>query len=281
MGIKRVAIDFTTAILKAGIRLGTGRYSSQIFSHLSEQLAPVVEEDAKIGRLKFYCPSRLPEWRARTLMTKEPETLDWIDGFSKSDVLWDVGANVGLYTLYTALRGVSVLAFEPSPGNYFLLSRNIELNGFDDRISSYCIAFNDDTRLDSFFMANTELGGALNSFGEAKDWKGEAYTPKFKQSMLGFTIDDFIRQFNPPFPTHLKIDVDGIEKKIVDGASATLADKRLKSVLIELNINLDECAEINAIMDTHGLVLHKREHADEFYVGEMNCIYNHIFVRKT
>jgi hypothetical protein len=159
MGIKRTAIDFATAALKAGIRLGTGHYASQIFAHLAEQLVPVVEEYAKIGHLKFYCPSRLPEWRARTLMTKEPETLEWIDGFEKSDVLWDVGANVGLYTLYAALRGLSVLAFEPSPGNYFLLSRNIELNGFDNLISSYCIAFNDDKRLDSFFMANTELGG--------------------------------------------------------------------------------------------------------------------------
>lgn len=280
MGVKRDVLDFATATLKTAIRVASVGQSSRVFSHLAEQFVPVVEENAGIGSLKFFCPSPMPEWRARTLMTKEPETIEWIGTFDKSDVLWDIGANVGVYTLYAALRGLSVLAFEPSPGNYYVLSRNIEINGFSERVSSYCIAFNNETLLDSFYMSNTELGGALSSFGEAIDWKGEIYTAKFKQSMLGFSIDDFIRQFNPPFPTHLKIDVDGIEKKIVQGATATLTDKRLKTVLIELNVDLDDCGETIAIMEQHGFGLHKREHSNQFCVGTAKSVYNHIFARK-
>jgi len=280
MGVKRRLLELAAAGLRGGVRVVVGRKrSSQVLAHLSEQLVPVVEQDAGIGSLKFFCPSHLPEWRARTLMSKEPETLEWIDGFADTDVLWDVGANVGLYSLYAALRGLAVLSFEPSPGNYYLLSRNVELNGFDERIASYCIAFNDDTRLDAFYMANTDLGGALSSFGEATDWKGEVFKAKFRQAMVGFSIDDFIRQFSPPFPNHLKIDVDGIEKKIVTGAAATLADLRLKSVLIELNVNLGETAEIIRIMEQSGLSLAKREHAEAYYLGEAKAIYNHIFVR--
>ncbi|OIO68537.1 MAG: hypothetical protein AUJ58_08955 [Zetaproteobacteria bacterium CG1_02_55_237] len=215
------------------------------------------------------------------MVTKEPETIEWIEQIQKGEVLWDVGANVGVFSLYAASRGKHVLAFEPSPANCYLLSRNVEINGFDDLVSSYCIAFNDETCLDSFYMSNTELGGALSSFGEVVDWKGESYDVQFRQAMLGFAVDDFIKQFKPPFPNHLKIDVDGIEKKIVLGAEKTLSDKRLKSVLIELNINLDECEEIVAMMKQHGLMLFKRAHEDTFYSENMSCIYNHIFVRES
>jgi len=107
----------------------------------------------------------------------------------KTDVLGH-RANVGIYSLYAALRGVAVIAFEPAPGNYYILSRNIEINGFGDRIASFCVALNDDTRLASFHMQSTELGGSLSSFGEAIDFKGEPYTAKFKQSMVGYSIDD-------------------------------------------------------------------------------------------
>ena len=45
----------------------------------------------------FYS-NRLVEWRVDTFFTKEPETLEWIDGFEKKDnlIFWDIGANIGL-----------------------------------------------------------------------------------------------------------------------------------------------------------------------------------------
>ena len=279
MSFKKQALELAIAILKRGIGITMGKRASQISAQIAEQLTPIVQQDAGIGTLKFFCPGNVPEWRARTLLTKEPETIEWINGFDKTDVLWDIGANVGVYSLYAALCGVSVHAFEPAPANYYLLSKNVEVNGFDERIASFCIAFNDETRLDTFYMANTELGGALNSFGEATDWKGEGYSAKFKQSMLGFTIDDFIRQFTPLFPHHIKIDVDGIEKKIVNGAIQTLSDSRLKSVLIELNIDWEESLGIVGIMESMGLILHKREHNPMFATGRFSSVYNHIFVR--
>ena len=55
--------------------------------------------------------------------------------------------------------------------------------------------------------------------------------------MIGFTIDEFVRGFDPKFSTYVKIDVDGIENKIVEGGRKTLADSRLKSILVELNDN--------------------------------------------
>lgn len=280
MTVKRAAFDAVASMLITGVRVLSAGRASQVLANLSERLAPIVTITAGTGVIKFFCPSPMPEWRARTLMTKEPETIAWINGFDKSDVLWDVGANVGIYSLYAASRGISVLAFEPAPGNAYLLSRNVELNAFDKLVSSYCLAFSDQTRLDSFHMSNTDLGGALSSFGEATDWKGGHYITKFLQAMIGFSIDDFIKQFSPPFPTHIKIDVDGIEKKIVLGAAGTLSDQRVKSVLIELNDVLPECDEIISLMNRYGLELRQKQHADQFYPGEARSVFNHIFSRK-
>lgn len=279
MGIKRKALDLTVALLKGGIRFAAGERSTQIYAYLSEQIVPILEQKTDAGVLKFLCPGSLPEYRARTLLTKEPETIEWINGFDKADVLWDIGANVGIYSLYAAQCGLIVQAFEPSPGNYYLLSKNIELNRFDERVASYCLAFNDKTCLDSFYMSNTDLGGSMSSFGEAINWRGESYTAKFKQAMVGFTIDDFISRFNPPFPGHIKIDVDGIEKKIVEGAAKTFSDRRLKSVLVELNTEWKDYADILGLFEKAGLKLYKRSHAAMFDGSELKAVYNHIFRR--
>ncbi|MBF0244952.1 MAG: FkbM family methyltransferase [Planctomycetes bacterium] len=213
-------------------------------------------------------------------MTKEPETLEWIGTFAQDDILWDIGANVGVYSLYAAKKGHRVLSFEPSPSNYYLISRNIELNGLDDRISAYCVAFNDESKLDTLFMSNTELGSALSTFGEETDWQGKPMSTALRQSMLGFSVDDFVRDFHPPFPGHIKLDVDGIENKILRGAPKTLADRRLKSVLVELDLERrDYLKEVTSLLEGAGLRLFRKEHAPECEQGPFSSVYNHIFTR--
>ena len=52
---------------------------------------------------------RICRYRASTFESKEPETLAWIDGFKKNDSLLDIGANIGMYSLYAAKKGVKYL----------------------------------------------------------------------------------------------------------------------------------------------------------------------------
>lgn len=176
-----------------------------------------------------------PIWRADSLLSKEPETIRWIDSFVEGDVFWDIGANVGIYTLYAATKpGIQVLAFEPAVVNLHVLSRNIEMNHLDGSVQAYCLAFTNTTKLDTFHMRKTSYGGAGHNFGEPVNWRGEALDVVFKQATMGFSIDHFIAQFEPAFPNHIKIDVDGIEGDIIEGATETLRDPRLRSVLVEL-----------------------------------------------
>lgn len=280
MNLKQKAMNSATQLLKMGICVLGGSRSTLISAQLAEELVPIISQKTDFGIIEFFCPGKIPEWRARTLLTKEPETIEWINTFNDKDVFWDVGANVGVYTLYAALRNIAVMSFEPSPSNYYLLNRNIEINKMDNRISALCIAFNDTTRLDSFYMANTELGGALSSFAEAVDWKGEPFTVSFKQAMIGFSIDDFVRQFDPLFPNHIKIDVDGIESKIIKGAEKTLSDKRVKSVLIELDSSRKNyCKEVMEAIEEAGMKFIKKQHALMFDNGPYSESYNYIFMR--
>jgi FkbM family methyltransferase len=280
MSLKQKVMNSSIKLLKTGIRVFCGRRSVLISAQIAEELAPIVSQDTEFGVLYFFCPGKIPGWRALTLLTKEPETIEWINTFSDKDVFWDIGANVGVYTLYAALRNIAVVSFEPSPNNYYLLNRNIKINKMENRISALCIAFNDTTRLDFLYMSNTELGGAHNSFAEVVDWKGNSFSISFKQSMLGFSVDDFIRQFNPPFPNHIKIDVDGIEDKILKGANKTLSDRRVKSILVELDSSREGyCKEVMVEVEKAGLKLIKKQHSPIFDNGQFANSYNYIFMR--
>jgi FkbM family methyltransferase len=271
--------------LRAGLQLSGGRVRRLLSeaANSGDQSLPLMIETMATSRgpIKFYCLGALPLWRARTLFTKEPETIEWIDSFGEGDVFWDIGANVGIYSLYAAAhRGIRVVAFEPAAANYYLLNRNIELNGIDDRVQAYCIALSDESGIQMLNMQTPELGGALASFGEPVDNFGKRFAPGFRQGMLGYTVDGFVGMFGPPFPNHLKIDVDGIEDRIIAGAAKTLADPRLKSLSIELDsARASETADIIARIEAGGLKLSARRQSEMVASGEYRTVFNYQFWR--
>ena len=278
MNMKRVLMQLVTRVIKAGIQLFGASRAPEISYRLAEELIPTVGQKCDIGTIYFFCPGRLSLYRAQTLLTKEPETIEWINGFASGDVLWDIGACVGVYSLYSALRDIKVVSFEPSSVNYYLLNKNIEINKMSKRISAYCIAFNDKTEIDSFYMSSTEGGSASHSFGQAVDWEGKEFVPTFIQGMIGISIDDFVSLFSPPFPNHIKIDVDGIEEKIVKGAVNTFADLRLKSLLVEID-NEKESKDIIKLIEGLGIKFCEKRHSPRYDNSKYSGVYNYIFRR--
>ena len=73
------------------------------------------------NEIKFFTPNQLTEYRVDTFFTKEPDMLRWIDNFKEIDklIFWDIGANIGLYSIYSVLKNdnISTIAFEPSTSN--------------------------------------------------------------------------------------------------------------------------------------------------------------------
>lgn len=201
----------------------------------SERLTATARLATRRGRLLVHAQTRLAFRHSRRLFHLEPDTVEWIDAIPDGSCFWDIGANVGLFSLYAALRpSIRVLAFEPSGSNFAALNRNIELNRMSDRVNGYCIAFAGETRLDVLNMANTGAGHVMHGFGTETDQFGSAIPTKFRQGAVGYSIDDFVKTFSPPQPTHLKIDVDGIENEILRGGRATLSAPSVRSMIIEI-----------------------------------------------
>ncbi len=93
----------------------------------------------------------------------EADTIGWIDSMPEDGVLWDIGGNIGFFTLYAAFKlrggGIRVVAFEPTAANYQALNHNIEENGMMDHIVAYCVALAGETRVGRLNIASDgEIG---------------------------------------------------------------------------------------------------------------------------
>lgn len=223
--------------------------------------------------LEFYCPNVICRYRSDSFSTKEPDTLKWIDSMSSGSVLWDIGANVGLYSIYAAKRSVTrVIAFEPSIFNLEWLGRNIYLNGLQKNIFVVPVALSDRCGSNTFGMSNTALGGALSTFGEKFDQNGRDLQIIFEYETVGLTLAAAYQYFSLPKPSHMKIDVDGLEHFILRGAGDVLSYP--KQVLIEIDdAFVAQATETANILTSVGLRLENK-----FSLGVPNQ-YNQLWCR--
>jgi FkbM family methyltransferase len=219
-------------------------------------------------------------WRYDTLSEKEPETVEWIDTFQLGETFWDVGANVGIYSIYAGVRGIRTMAFEPHFANYYQFCITIALNGLQDVVTPLSLAFAESKSIAAMNLASIDVGTSMSNFGAALDFRGQPFQPAFRQGMIGYDIDSFVADFGLPVPTHLKIDVDGLELDIVRGARRMLANPALQSVSIELiESDLGQVAEVTAIMSQAGLqFIHKRQNS-AFATPQTRDVLNYLFHR--
>jgi len=220
-----------------------------------EKLMPtcfVAHEGVQIG---WHTPSMHLKWRVDSLFTKEPCTIDWIAGMGRGEVLVDVGANVGMYTVWAAkTRGLRVYAFEPEAQNYGLLNRNIVLNGLGGSVKAYCVALSDQAGFSELHLSEFRAGGSCHSLGEQVDFKHQPARPAFSQGCISARLDDLVRDGVVPAPQHIKIDVDGFEPKVIAGAAEVLRGGKVRSLLVEVNRNLPDHLQMVAELGALGFV---------------------------
>jgi FkbM family methyltransferase len=217
----------------------------------------IVDTDLECGvTAKMFCVHPRTVKRSLAAFEKEPETIRWLDRAGPDDVLWDVGAHIGAFTLYAALRRhCRVVAFEPAAASFFTLNRNIELNDLQDSVIALCTAIPRERSIDYLHMPETHPGASLSNFGEATNFQNRAFRPAFRQGAVAYSLDDLAKATVLPFPTHMKIDVDGLERDIVLGGGTVLADHRLRSVVIELDIAPPVLIkEVARLLQRHGLI---------------------------
>jgi FkbM family methyltransferase len=214
---------------------GTHR-ATWTLAYLAERIAPLHRVDLASGRhLLFSCDGPFVYRRAQRLLTKEPDTIQWLDAMPDEAVLWDVGANIGVYSLYAALKQkVRVVAFEPEARNFLSLVRSVSANGFQERVMPLNLGIGEATGLTRLYLTSDEVGAAEHALSQPENNKG-GFKPMDSQSVLSYRLDDLAYQLELPFPSHIKIDVDGFEEPVLKGGQRFFADPRLKSVQIELS----------------------------------------------
>ena len=214
-------------------------------------------------------------WRFRSLLSKEPETIAWIDSLGDECVFWDIGANVGIYSIYAALRGHRVFAFEPHFANYFQLCANIFANSFESRVTALCMACAERPGFSHFNLANTAFGSALSSFGNNLDFRGRPYEVAFSQGMIGYDLDGVCGVLGVPKPKHMKIDVDGLELAIIRGGKSVLSDPNFSSLSVELVETDGELTEaVHSALAAAGLeFVHKRANPASRDKDVLNYLY--------
>jgi len=213
---------------------------------------PVVV-DSPHGPIRFLGHGLLSFGRASALMTKEPDSLKWIDRIEPGSIFWDIGANVGTLTLYAASREtLRVWSFEPAAANYYNLVANCELNGYSKKVQCLQLGFSDRTEI-AFLNVSQLLLGRSFSF---KEQPNKPYSGK--QAVQVWSIDEFIAHYDVPCPNYIKIDVPGLSHEILDGAIKTLSRQGVKEIQIEAHENSEKGQRLIRKMNERGFdIVHR------------------------
>lgn len=204
---------------------------------------------------------------------KEPETVSWIgQSLKPGEVFYDVGANVGAYSLIAGkLAGPSgaVYAFEPAAATFAKLVRNVQLNGLSEIVVPFNIALSERPDVLHLQLSNSVSGAAMHTLGR----NGQTAPGGVSQSVLAYPVDRMIQELGLRPPNHLKVDVDGAELAVLKGATSTLREPGLRSVLIEVEEGEPITEEIVSEIEAAGFSL------DSKHLHERSGVSNFIFKR--
>lgn len=220
-----------------------------------QQIYPTYSIPTTSGDLLCKCGHGRLRWRAMTFYSEEPETIKWLESIGQG-YLWDVGANVGMYSLYAAKVSKSrVLAIEPEAQNFAILLENIFLNNLQGAIQATNLAISHSFGLGRLSVHAVTKGGAYNDFESFADGSTmSSNSASVTQMQIGISLDDLVQKFGFDFPTHVKIDVDGNEPHIIQGATEVLSNPKCRSILIEIQRNDPEHLAIEASLRKFGYV---------------------------
>jgi len=139
------------------------------------------------------------------------------------DLFVDVGANIGSYSILAgACKGVKVIAIEPVPEPFLWLQKNIKVNKLDSKIESKNIGLADQ-------KSTLQFSSNLDTLNHVVSKKEN------NNSVISVDVDKLDNILNDKCPTVIKIDVEGYEFQVLNGAKHILDNPNLLAVIIELN----------------------------------------------
>ena len=252
---------------------GRSRWSNEFIQQLdpSIEIKPkFFDDDKKNKPIWFRTGHGRLYWRARHTFDLEKETNDWIKNFKETDIFYDVGANIGLYSIISSkLMNIKTYSFEPDLMNARILYENIIKNDVSDLVKIFPFALADYDYCADLYLKTLSYGDALHNL----DTKNLNVSDKneAKVSIPAFSLDTIIKTLNLEKPTKLKIDVDGIEIRILKGAKIALAT--VDEIIVEWARSNEDSKEILEFLDSLGFELIWESKPHNTYLDTVNAFF--------
>jgi FkbM family methyltransferase len=206
-----------------------------------------------LGRHPLYVtPSATLEYLLPTPFCFDPTLLYVATNYiNPSDTVWDIGANVGAFTIAAAHRANpgQILAVEADPWLAALLRRTTTLHGNRKLvIDVLCAAVGEATEINKFCIA--EAGRASSFLLQTGGRDLTAGQSRFTLSVATVTLDSLLKSYSPP--DFIKIDVEGAELLVLKGAQELLAETK---PTLYIEVDEQNRAPVSDLLHDHGYKL--------------------------
>ena len=272
------SVDFVLNKIKKNL------ITHKLYENLRHNVIEIIINKKKVFFLNYN--SQL-NFRINTIFTKEPETINWINTFknSKDKIFWDIGSNIGIYSIYASIthQNINVFSFEPSTKNLNILSNNISINNLSEKIKIIQLPLTEKkNQILKMSEKSFEEGSASNSFGVDYSFGGKKTVFNNQYYLFGTSIDHLVEEGILQIPDYIKIDVDGIEHLILRGSRKTLQNKKIKSLLVEVQEDFSEQFEnIKDILNENNFILSSKNQSERFKKHpQFKNSYNYIYTKK-
>jgi FkbM family methyltransferase len=144
---------------------------------------------------------------------------------NQGDVVLDIGANIGYFTLlFSRLVGPSgkVYSFEPEPENFSLLKKNVELNNYKNIILIQKAVSNENRKIKLFLSMNNEGDHQIYDSGENRNFI----------EIDSIRLDDYFKNFEKKI-NFIKMDIQGAECKAIEGMQNILEKNNQLKLITE------------------------------------------------
>lgn len=182
----------------------------------------------------FPADNRRIRKRVRKIGSKEPGTVRWLhETLRPDDTVLDVGANIGIYSVFAAARTSRgrVYAIEPHAGSFAILLKSISANSMEQRITPLNIALDKASGWIDFTYNKLQAGSSGSQLASSP--LADETPAVVTEQKLAQSVDGLIAAGGMTAPNVVKIDVDGNELNILKGMSDLLSGTGLRAIQVE------------------------------------------------
>lgn len=168
----------------------------------------------------------------------DKRTLEWMRRCVQiGDVVYDVDAGLGVYSVIAArYHGAVVVAFEPGFAAHKALCDNVLMNGCDGSVLALPVALADWDGMGELTYPHGMAGLSRHTLGRApwRPRRAAGDEGKVRQAVCAMTLDEAVRRYELPAPSHLRLGANASALAVTAGAARVLELDSLKTILFTL-----------------------------------------------